>query len=454
MKKHLAIAICIFTILTMPLICNADGNDNVLISETLYDPAVTETGGEAVELYNPTEYGIDISGYTIKTESSTTDITIPEGTILAARTFYLVADVGWSSARDNASWPDADHEEAITMSNTNAGVALVHANGTILDAVGWGDPSGINIGLFEGTPTAHIPPGKSLMRADLTNDTDNNSADFVESLPDLHNSSTSMPEEGSGESITIVVEVQNNAPSVDLLNILGDEDNTTTGVQIIPVPEGTKNLHISTEVSDADGIEPSITAFVSGPGGANTLPLTKTADISNTTWLFNGTMQMMFYDSPGTYNVTVTAGDASANTTYSSEFEYLSMTAVSLDSTSLQFTNAIIGGTSEITGDFALSTTDAPTVRNIGNTQLDIGLYGTDLVYGTKNISLNNLKYSFDNDFESSLAGIVGKSLTLQSIGLANNADSVVSLGFQLFIPATTVNGNYTGSVTVVALSS
>lgn len=454
MKKELAIAVCLLAMAMMPAFCDAAGADNVMISEVLYDPVGTETGGEAVELYNPTDSPIDIGNYAISTESSATDATIPAGTVLEARTFYLVADASWSSSRDNASWPDADHEEAITLSNTDAGVALVHPNGTILDAVGWGDPAGIDAGMFEGVPAAPVSAGNSLRRADLSNDTDDNSADFVESLPDLRNSSTSMPEEWSGESITLGIEVQNNAPSVDTLVVRGDEDNMTAGVQIVPVPGGTKGVIMSAEVSDADGTEPSVTAIVIGPDGQKNVTLSKIADISNNTWLFNGTIPMMFYDSPGSYNVTVTASDSSDDTTFSTGFEYLGMAAVSLDATSLQFTGASLGGTAEITGDFALSTADSPTVQNIGNIQLDLGLYGTDLVDGAKNISIDNLKYSFDNDFGSGLAGTVGKSLTVQSLGLANAADSVISLGFQLFVPQTTQNGNYTGSVTVVAVSS
>lgn len=454
MKKELAIALCLLATAVMPAFCSAAGADNVMISEVLYDPAGTEAGGEAVELYNPTGSAIDISGYALKTESSATDATIPSGTVLEARTFYLVADAGWSSSKDNASWPDADHEEAITMSNSDAGVALLHANGTTLDAVGWGDPAGIDPGLHEGTPAAMADEGNSLKRTDTGNDTDDNSADFTQSLPDLHNSSTSMPEQGSGESITLGVEVQNRPPAAGPIGIHADEDNGTAGVQVIPVPEGTKDVMISVEVSDSDGTEPAVTATVTGPEWQKDLTLTKTADTGNNTWMFNGTIQMIFYDSPGSYNVTVTAGDASANTTTSSGFRYMSMAAVSLDATSLQFTGATLGSTTEITGDFALSTADSPTVRNIGNTQLDLGLYGTDLVDGDKNISIENVKYSFDNDFGSALAGTIGKSMTLQSLGLESSADSVTRLGFQLFVPQATQDGNYTGSVTVVALSS
>ncbi|MBW2997524.1 lamin tail domain-containing protein, partial [Candidatus Woesearchaeota archaeon] len=429
--------------------------DNILISEVLYDPAGTETGGEAVEIYNPTDSPIDISDYAIKTESSATDAVIPTGTVLGAHTFYLVADAGWSAARDNASWAEADHEEAITMSNSDAGVAIVHPNGTIIDAVGWGDPAGIGAGLFEGTPAAGVAAGNSLKRADIENNGDDNSVDFVESVPDMQNSSTTTGvESNSSESITLEVEVENNAPVVDSVIILGDEDSGTAGVQIIPVPEGIKEFVVSAEVTDLDGAEPAVVATVTGPSGEKNVTMTKVADINSTTMLFNATVQMMFYEDGGLYNVTVIASDAVSNNTASAEFEYLSMAAVSIDASSLQFLGATLGGTAEIFGDFALSTTDSPSVRNIGNTMLDMGLYGTDLVDGVKNIGVNNIKYSFDNDFGSGLSGTLGIAMQTQSLGLANSADSVISLGFQLYVPPETQNGNYTGQVTIVAVSS
>ena len=93
MKKHLAIAVYFFAIIMMPGFCIAAGADNVIISQVLYDPIGTETGGEAVELYNPTDSAIDIGDHVIKTESSATDATIPSGTVLAAHTSH-----------DRASW--------------------------------------------------------------------------------------------------------------------------------------------------------------------------------------------------------------------------------------------------------------------------------------------------------------------------------------------------------------
>lgn len=452
--KKLALAVLILTTVLMPAVCAA--GDNVIISEVLYDPVGTETGGEAVELYNPTAGPIDISGYTIRTESSATDATVPDGTTLPAHTFYLIADTGWSTLRDDTNWPEADHEEAITMSNTDAGVALVHPNGTILDAVGWGDPAGIGAGLHEGTPTTIVASGNSIRRTDTNIDTDDNNADFTESAPGPQNSSTT---EGTGDNssqiITIGVEVENNIPIIETVLVMGDEDLTSAGVQITPVPEATKEVTMSADVTDTDGTGniASVTATVTGPDNEITVGMTKTEDLGSDTARYNTTIPMEFYETAGTYSITITAQDTSSNTTANTSFEYLSMTAISIDAGSLQFTGATLGGTAEIDGDFALSTSDAPSVRNIGNTQIDIGLYGTDLTDGTKSIGIGNIKYSFDNDFGGMLSGTLAATIQVASLGLENSADSVTSLGFQLYVPPTTQNGNYTGSITVVAVS-
>jgi len=429
--------------------------DHVVISEVLYDPINTETGGEAVQIYNPTDNAINISGYLIATESSTKDATIPNNTILQTHSTYIIADAGWATSKDNVSWPLADHEEAITMSNTDSGVAITYPNGTIIDAVGWGNATGINIGLFEGTPAAIASEGKSLRRISLATDTNNNMADFISTNPVLQNTAPTENTSLVGESLTIKVDVQNNAPTINSISIGQDEDNATAGIQISPVPEGTKSAIITAQVSDTDGTDgiTSVTAIVNGPDSQKTAVLIKISTVNSTTAMFNGTLEMEFYDTAGKYNITVIATDSGANATMESAFDYLSMTAITIDAGSLQFSGAKIGTASSINGDFALSTLNAPTIKNAGNTVIDIGIYGTDLTDGTKNIPASNIKYSFDNDFASDLSGTLGKTLQVKNLGLENSEDSVIGLGFQLFIPQTTQNGNYTGQVTVVAMS-
>jgi len=163
-------------LLLLPLV-----DASVVINQVLYDPINTESGGEAVELKNTGSSAVDISGWILSTESSAADATVPDGTVLSAGSVYLIADENWNSSKDDESWRSADHEERITLGNSDGGVALM-ANGSVVDAVGWGDAEGIEDNLYEGTPAVMVSAGKALLR---TQDTNDNSEDFVESVADF-----------------------------------------------------------------------------------------------------------------------------------------------------------------------------------------------------------------------------------------------------------------------------
>ncbi len=155
---------------------------NVVISQVLYDPVGTESGGEAIELKNTGSSVIDLSDWVIATEASNTDIIIPQGEFIEPGKTFLVADSGWSTKRDDAEWRDADLEDTMTLGNSDSGIALKDSSGNFIDAVGWGDSEEIEDDLWEGVPAAMVSQGKSLLRVDDTND---NSEDFIESEPNF-----------------------------------------------------------------------------------------------------------------------------------------------------------------------------------------------------------------------------------------------------------------------------
>ena len=94
---------------------------------------------------------------------------------------FLITDKGWDENKDDSSWRAADYEETITLGNKDSGIALI-SNGDIIDAVGWGDETGIEANLFEGSAAILVSPGQSLLR---TQDSDDNIEDFVESVADF-----------------------------------------------------------------------------------------------------------------------------------------------------------------------------------------------------------------------------------------------------------------------------
>ena len=70
-------------------------NAEVIITEVLYDPINTDSGGEFVELYNNGNSSADISGWTIRTETSVADATLPANILLPKNSHYLIADANW-----------------------------------------------------------------------------------------------------------------------------------------------------------------------------------------------------------------------------------------------------------------------------------------------------------------------------------------------------------------------
>ena len=170
----------------------------IVVNQVLYDSLTTESGGEAVELMNTGNSSVDISGWILATQTSQKDAVIPDNTVLRPRQTYLIADEGWEDNK-NASWRSADHEEKITLGNTNGGVALLQGNKTI-DTVGWGE---VDDSFVEGTPATSVSAGRVLLR---TQDTNDNSKDFKDAEPDFQ----------AGIAVPITADVTISVPTIEI----------------------------------------------------------------------------------------------------------------------------------------------------------------------------------------------------------------------------------------------
>ncbi len=424
----------------------ASASGNVIIAQVLYDPINSESGGEAVELYNPTDSAIDISGWTISTETSLTDAVFPEGTVLRSGGYYLVADAGWSTNKDIVSWPDADYEEALTLANTDAGVALSKGS-SIIDAVGWGAAAGIGSGLYEGNPHAGAESGESLTRLKDGSgyvDTGNNANDFAAAAPLFHNSSYGNGY-NSGE-ISVIAVVEGSFPVINSINILIDDDSFTPGSQINPEPKKNRSIEIEAVVSHSNGYGyiGSVVAHI-----GNSSVTMAAAQTNETSSLYTAKLNMSYYAPAGSYAVTVTATDASGFSANSSAtFEYTELLAMEIDTASLKFA-AMPGTVSEIGGDYDEGTANA-TVINIGNSVMDVQLSGTNLSSGGSVMGANRIQYTFNGDYESSLAGSLSNEKQTKQVGIA--AASRMPLSFRLDVPTATSPGNYTGTITLIAV--
>lgn len=210
----------------------------IQINQVLYDPTISDTGGEAIELYNEATVDVSLDSWTIATSTSDHDVTFPKNAIIPAQGYFLVTDVGWNTSRDDTTWRMGDYEETMTLPNHNSGIALKNKNGTLIDAVGWGNAT---TGLFLGTPATEVPEGKALKRTTTT--TRNNKQDFIAQEPSFD----------AGESITISVEITQPPTTINDVRILED-DLPTPGTQLKPTPETTRNITILADITGGNSV--------------------------------------------------------------------------------------------------------------------------------------------------------------------------------------------------------
>lgn len=313
----------------------------VQIHQVYYDPVSTESGGEAVELYNPDPCDIDIGGWIIATESSEKDAVLPANSSIPAKGFFLIADDGWDEKKDNPSWRGADFTTPITMNNDDSGIALRNSSGALLDAVGWGSASGINEGLFSGSPAVDVPAGRALVRIDSSED---NSDDFIETEPSFF-----------GNNI-IPMEVNvSDAVSNPLAYIL-------EGSIIKPSAGVNKSIHVRSGSS-------GIASFLNSSKAMN--------PIDNNT--YEAIFSVPYYLAPGHYSVLFSDNSEIG-------FEYAELKAFEVVSEKISFN--VVPGTSGVSSKKAV-------VKNTGNVDLSIVL---GIASENSLLSSDNFRYSLDNN--------------------------------------------------------
>ncbi len=409
---------------------------NVIITEVHYDPSLSESDSEYIELYNLGDE-IDISGWKLNTTSI--QATIPDNTVLKANTSFLIADED-----DNEVWPEEwsepDFVDEITLPNTNSGVQLLDSQGQLVDVVGWGDSL-----IYEGTPADDVDEGTSLSRNNFV-DTNNNSFDFSQQSPSPTNSNAVAENE---KIIEIYAEVLSNPPILDSFTLTPD-DSEFAGIQVIPNPGATKNLVIKVNITDYDeDLETPVISF-----NNQDYLMVFVREFNTSSVQYSLEIPLNYYLAPENYSVDLFVEDTAGNNLTSNQnIEYLELIAFEIDTPQINFSGKS-GSYVEVLGDHDM-TTPNPTVRNIGNTQLDFEIRASDLNSVFDTITVNNLKYSFlDNDFESGYGGSLGTSKQLVPVGLNYGISQYRELTIALEMPRGTVSGNYHGQIYINAVST
>ena len=199
-----------------------------------------------VELYNPTDQPIDVTGWKIEQRSTSDNVGNTHtlsGVVPAKSTFLITSTPG----SNGDAITDADDESAkFNFSGKGAIAVLLDSDGNEVDLVGWGGAS-----RAEGTAAAGTANATSIQRAALGADTDNNAADFVVSTPTPSGSGqapvdpapedpadpTPQPEQPQPGEVTSIADIQGTGAASPLVG----KTVTTEGVVTAVYNEGGKN---------------------------------------------------------------------------------------------------------------------------------------------------------------------------------------------------------------------
>jgi hypothetical protein len=347
MNKKLLLLLCI---IFFPNIVSA-----VQIHQVYYDPVNSESGGEAIEFYNPHPFEVDLGGWIIATESSERDAIFPANSSIPSHGYFLLADNNWDERKDDSNWRSADFTATITLNNADSGIALRNSTGHLIDAVGWGNSAEISEGLFKGSPAQDIAQGKVLLRI---NDTDDNSNDFVMADPDFFGDNV----------IPVEINVSGSDPGSAVI-LEGNSINPTAGGKTI--------IHVR-----------SSSLLV-----ATFLNTTKTMQmIDNTT--YEVFFELDCHLAPGNYSISF-----SDNTVQ--QFEYLALRSFSVDAEKIGF--VAVPGSSRVSSQKAV-------IKNMGNVDLVLSLEVQEIIDADIDFTyrLDDDDFvSFDDVFELQAGGSV-----------------------------------------------
>ena len=170
------------------IIVHSGCSANLIINEVMYDPEQNDNYNEWIELYNPSNQSINITGWSIS-DNKAEDFLEPDfihgnGTSAIPPHYYAtIADFG-TKIYENFSIPKNsirlfvdDSSIGNGLSNSKDKIILKNETGFEIDSIEWG----YNYKDVKGTPANLVDTGHSLARYP-NKDTDNTSNDFFEGV--------------------------------------------------------------------------------------------------------------------------------------------------------------------------------------------------------------------------------------------------------------------------------
>ena len=155
-----------------------------------------------------------------------------------------------------------------------------------------------------------------------------------------------------------------------------------------------------------------------------------------------------YYTIPGNYSLMILINSSTNTYTKEVSFEIMPLLSFEIDLTTINC-SAALNLTCLITGDINISTSDQPTIRNIGNKPLDFKIYATNFTDEQNIININNVKFSLGNNPETTLMN----KPTLYNIDLITGPNSMLPLSLLINIPSDAKSGKYKTRLILMGVS-
>ncbi|MFH1511106.1 MAG: lamin tail domain-containing protein [Candidatus Woesearchaeota archaeon] len=399
----------------------------VVINEVFYNPTGSDTGKEFVELYNDGPDSVSLKDFILESGNGanpndwTVEWTGTTSEVIPANGYFLIAESNVSAVSNFVTELD--------LQNGPDAVRL-RINSTVVDLVGYGSLTFPEY--YEGSPASVAREGFSIAR--VGPDTDNNLADFAESVP--------TPQSSSQNSIVVMLNVVE--PAVEFVSLsVSDDDSDAPGVQVVPIAASTKQVQVSAVIRDSDGASGSSVAC-QVDGRSYQLAL-----LSNnfTHATFSGNLEMRFFDPAGNYTVVFSAASGSKTGSAQLAFEYLALAAIVVDTSSLNFSglpNTLL----QAIGDSDMSTGTSSTVHNVGNVDIELGIRGSDFVSSQGSVAISNMELCLGTSFSQDTLSVASFTQYIPSLIVP---DSAMPLSYRMYIPQSAPAGSYAGALFVSA---
>lgn len=235
--------------------------------------------------------------------------------------------------------------------------------------------------------------------------------------------------------LSVDVEITGTKPLLSLINIT--DDSNDNGVQIRPKLNSNKSIVVNVLVNSSLGI--GNVSKLTGELNGNLVEFTRAYDLDSVSGIFNGNLEIEYFKLPGNYTLNISAVDKFNETNeLLVDFEYLSLLAISLDKGSINFGKIEPG---------KVSGTQNIKIVNLGNLDVDLEIYSSNLESGQNKINASNLEYENEGLWKS-----LDYRPRLFEFNLTTGNDPGKNLAFKLNVPASTKPSVYAGSVSIVGV--